>query len=588
MNDKKTNRLRIDNRGVAMAYIIVLTGLVGGLSFSLIKFSNQVGNTKREIASVRTQSSLETQMSFLLSTPNNCKASFSTLSFVNQSDRDEPSEGWEVELWTGDSDGVRKEIKYSKDDPHNDLGHLKIKSLKLVLDDPDGIHTPSLPPGAPAGTPLVESINGHIFVSTARDTVQQTEVIKKTSKFPLKVLIQQSGGSYQIKSCQTVSDIECLKTDKSTTLAGCLAGNNLLTEPLGFSSSLDDDNVNNTFIGYRAGMNNGLTSIALETDDARNNTFVGSASGFFNRKGHSNVFMGTYAGKSNIEGNRNIFLGFEAGGNSTTAVGNVFGGFRSGRSNNGINNVAFGHLSGLSSGGSSNVFLGAASGNQTNSRDNTFVGFKAGFSNTGGRDNLFIGHNAGLGNTSGSNNICIGVDSCSTGLNTNDRIIIGHHGATVKNIIIGNPHNTGYSNSTRMLSIGNLVKGDFAARSLDIEGNAKVEGAPPRKNILSHAGWPSTSYTVEAGNKIRYYAPDPPNQFDLEEELDKLEKFLKEDLLRDVLNPWLTWYCNHLASHPGLHQPHGGPIPHVLQAVPVPTVTPFSHCSSLPLTVSIP
>tara|TARA_Y100000385_G_C13104558_1_gene646707 strand:+ start:3191 stop:5725 length:2535 start_codon:yes stop_codon:yes gene_type:complete len=98
---------------------------------------------------------------------------------------------------------------------------------------------------------------------------------------------------------------------------------------------------NNTFTGYRAGMNNvigedntyyGSNTGVTNTDDNNsffgssaglssqggNNTYIGASAGFLSLSGEYNTFIGSGAGVINVRGDNNVFIGANAGMNVVT------------------------------------------------------------------------------------------------------------------------------------------------------------------------------------------------------------------------------------------------------------------------------
>jgi hypothetical protein len=142
-----------------------------------------------------------------------------------------------------------------------------------------------------------------------------------------------------------------------------------------------------------------------------NNTFIGLRAGYSNTTGYSNTFSGHEAGYSNSTGYRNTFSGYWAGRSSTTGWSNTFSGYRAGYSNTtGHDNTFSGNSAGcLNTTGYYNTFLGSGAGSSnTGGYFNTFLGVSAGISNIAGVCNTFLGVDAGALNTTGSGNVFIG------------------------------------------------------------------------------------------------------------------------------------------------------------------------------------
>jgi hypothetical protein len=212
------------------------------------------------------------------------------------------------------------------------------------------------------------------------------------------------------------------------------ATNTLLGANAGLSLNLSSDRYD-TFIGAEAGRYNTTGSY---------NTYVGQGAGFNKQTGSFNTFVGWAAGNMWSTGDSNSFFGYRAG-FSTESNSNSFFGYDAGYSNNiGSSNSFFGSNAGHNNvAGSKNVFVGDGSGFRNKGSDNSFLGSQTGFYNIDGDSNVFIGYWAGYSET-GSNKLYI--DNCIT----------------------GNTASTG-GNCTQP-----LIKGDFAARTLQIDGSLTV------------------------------------------------------------------------------------------------------------------
>jgi len=159
--------------------------------------------------------------------------------------------------------------------------------------------------------------------------------------------------------------------------------------------------LNNTFIGFEAGLNN---------TTGNDNTFVGEAAGKANTGGSANSFYGVSAGVSNQNGLNNSFFGRDAGRNNTSGSYNSFFGRDAGRNiTSGSFNTFFGESAGeMDTTGRFNSFFGYNAGKNNTQWRNSFFGDSAGKSNTTGFDNCFFGQNAGESNTTGRRNSSFG------------------------------------------------------------------------------------------------------------------------------------------------------------------------------------
>lgn len=135
----------------------------------------------------------------------------------------------------------------------------------------------------------------------------------------------------------------------------------------------------------------------------------------------TSVFLGDGAGKSDITNNF-VAIGFEAGieqGLGSIAIGNEAGktnqglgsvavGSGSGTTTQGINSVAVGHDSGSITQGTESVAIGDSAGVNSLASGSVAVGYRAGFAGTGA-DSVSIGSNTGSA-FCGINTICIGTN----------------------------------------------------------------------------------------------------------------------------------------------------------------------------------
>lgn len=193
--------------------------------------------------------------------------------------------------------------------------------------------------------------------------------------------------------------------------------------------------INNTFIGYHAGLRNYLGSDSV---------FVGYRAGESNTIGQDNTFIGQEAGRDNTKGTDNTFIGEDAGrnntlGNDNTAVGsraltiNQIGRFNTAVGQNAgneigrhgftqahervVRNTCIGNTAGYDIGvGNSNTMIGDSAGCNTEHADfNTFVGQNAGFDNNRSNNvddanrNTALGAFSGYSNREGEDNVWIGV-----------------------------------------------------------------------------------------------------------------------------------------------------------------------------------
>lgn len=215
----------------------------------------------------------------------------------------------------------------------------------------------------------------------------------------------------------------------------------------GDEAGLNNADANNTFIGYRSGM---------ETSTGHDNTFVGTESGRANIDGNWNTYIGKEAGEQGTNGAGNTLIGYEAG-QVNQANFNNFIGMSAGQSNiNGVHNTFVGAGSGSSNtSGSSNAFLGNYAGSSNISGDyNVLLGVQAGNDLETGSNNTFLGHLAGSQNVSGSGNVFIGRQA--------GRLELGSDQLYIDNSSTSEP----------------LVWGDFANDEMMVNGELSVRDIP--------------------------------------------------------------------------------------------------------------
>lgn len=247
-----------------------------------------------------------------------------------------------------------------------------------------------------------------------------------------------------------------------------------------------DFNLDNVFIGVKAGLSNAPTS----QFDGRWNTFMGDSAGMSNINGFSNSYFGKDAGFAGTSTSANSFFGYQAGRLNISSA-NSFYGYTSGTSNTtGSANSFYGYFSGqLTTTGGENCYFGASAG-RTNTTGNENAGFgrMAGFLNsTGnfnsyygghaghnstGNENTLIGDSAAVLTTSGNQNTALGRFAGSTNVTGNQNVYVGYNSdASANNLVnasaIGSNALVGASNSMVLGSI-NGVNGATADMKVGI------------------------------------------------------------------------------------------------------------------------
>ncbi len=218
-----------------------------------------------------------------------------------------------------------------------------------------------------------------------------------------------------------------------------------------------------------SGDGSGLTGVLKTTLTTANSTFLGTSAGAAVTTGTLNTFIGANAGNADTTGSSNTFVGREAGKTVTITSNNTFIGDYSGAWATGGDNTFVGKDAGLNTSGSQNSFFGSAAGFANGTGQyNVFIGLAAGQSNNQGSSNTFVGRASGVSNTTGSSNTFLGFNS-------------GYSNAIgSRNVFLGDRAGCNETGSD-MLYIDNcytggscdqpLIKGNFAARTLQIDGS---------------------------------------------------------------------------------------------------------------------
>jgi hypothetical protein len=166
----------------------------------------------------------------------------------------------------------------------------------------------------------------------------------------------------------------------------------------------------------------------------------GTINGLFFSRGDGNISTNISIGattnfSSSATGTHNTAIGFYALRNNTT----------------GTYNTAIGYSTLI---------------NNTTGINNTAIGLRALYNNTSGSNNTAIGHNALFYNTSGSNNIAFGQNAgCFLSGSSSNNITIGFEAG---------PSTLTEENDKLYIASGSgtpLIKGDFAAKTVDISGS---------------------------------------------------------------------------------------------------------------------
>jgi len=206
---------------------------------------------------------------------------------------------------------------------------------------------------------------------------------------------------------------------------------------IGSYAGLKNQSSHHTFVGFQAGYNQQATIPAPV-----GNTYIGSLSGW------TGGLPATTGGPITNPG-ENVFVGFETGYYNTSSV-NTFVGFQAGKgtaagaaltTGSGGGNAFFGAGAGKKNIANFNTFIGNGSGEATNvttAEFNTFVGAAAGANNTTGHDNCYIGaQSAGASSTpssTGNYNNFMGSSAGAVEISGHDNEQIGYLSGTINKL----------------------------------------------------------------------------------------------------------------------------------------------------------
>jgi len=223
------------------------------------------------------------------------------------------------------------------------------------------------------------------------------------------------------------------------TLSGQTDSGSPYETSLGYQAGNVSTGVNNTFVGYQAGLVNstgtrntavGHSSLYTNTTGANNaalgdtalysntsggnNTAIGKSALATNTTGSFNIALGGQALQFNTTANFNTALGYNALGSNTTASNNTAVGYGALDTNTtGYYNSAVGvDALGVNTTGSFNAaFGGFALISNTTANYNTAFGYASLYANTTGYENTAVGYQALDANTTGVYNVAVGTNA---------------------------------------------------------------------------------------------------------------------------------------------------------------------------------
>jgi hypothetical protein len=284
-------------------------------------------------------------------------------------------------------------------------------------------------------------------------------------------------------------------TSPGATLSGVTDSASPFETALGFQAGNVTTGINNTFIGYQAGLLNttgtnntavgfatldtnttGQNNVALGSNalgantTASQNVAIGSSALLVNTTGGNNIALGHQTLDANTTGGFNIAVGTNALGANTTGASNIALGFEALDANTtGSSNIAVGtNALGANTIGQNNVVVGwSAMTINTTGNDNTAVGYGALFVNTTGTNNVAIGSSAGQSLTTGSSNTFMGRSAGSALTTGSGNIIIGNS-AEASSTTVSNEVTLGSTSitSTRLRGMVELNAAMFEAATI--------------------------------------------------------------------------------------------------------------------------
>jgi hypothetical protein len=260
---------------------------------------------------------------------------------------------------------------------------------------------------------------------------------------------------------------------------------------LGHQAGNANTGIQNTYIGYRAGLVNstgtqntvvGYLALSSNTGGS-DNTAIGSNSLAANTASN-NIAVGARALRLNTSSGRNIAIGVEALESNTTGSGS---------------NIAIGQVALKSNTtGNSNVAVGdSALTLNTTGTNNTAVGFQTLDANTTGQQNVAMGHNALGANTTASNNTGIGFEALVLNTTGNNNTTVGYHA--------GDKVSTGIQNSLFGSQAGSSGTNDLTTGS-----NNTIIGF----NAASSTATVSNEITLGNSSVTNFRVPGVGFQFD--------------------------------------------------------------------------
>lgn len=204
------------------------------------------------------------------------------------------------------------------------------------------------------------------------------------------------------------------------------------------------------------------------------NVAIGADSGWYTTTGSYNISIGTVSLDKNTTGSFNTAIGYNALRDNETTSFNVAVGHHALRLAKQNNNTAVGaYALAENVAGTGQTAIGYQALNKSTGINNTAIGQSVLMSMVGGNSNTVIGKTALQYLTTGSNNTVIGHDGIRNLTNGQRNTIIGQGAGSLltngdDNILIGYNVNVPNAATTKYMSIGDLIYGDFATQRVGI------------------------------------------------------------------------------------------------------------------------
>ncbi len=141
-----------NNKGISLVQVIIVAGLLGGLSLVFMQLTSNINFTQTAITGQADEIELKSLIRTILNDSRYCRVSFAGNGPIGsptnpvvfeKKNQDEPNEGLDVSLFYSNSAGDSRTLKKlnGANNPgssdHSKFGKLSITSLKLIFNNPD-------------------------------------------------------------------------------------------------------------------------------------------------------------------------------------------------------------------------------------------------------------------------------------------------------------------------------------------------------------------------------------------------------------------------------------------------------------------